>query len=87
MSPTLQADSLPSEPSITSMLPTLLETWLSSICTCLMASQMAQVVKNPPAMQETESAGLIPGLGRSPGEENSEPLRYSCLENPMDREA
>jgi len=54
MSPTLQADSLPSEPSITSILPTLLETWVSSIYTCLMASQMAQVVKNLPAMQETQ---------------------------------
>ena len=28
--------------------------------------------------------GSIPGLGRSPGEGNSNPLRYSCLENPMD---
>ena len=28
--------------------------------------------------------GLIPGLGRSPGEENGNPLLYSCLENPMD---
>ena len=26
--------------------------------------------------------GLIPGLGRSPGEGNSYPLQYSCLENP-----
>ena len=31
--------------------------------------------------------GLIPGLGRSPGEGNSNPLQYSCLENPMDRGA
>ena len=31
--------------------------------------------------------GSIPGLGRSPGEGNSNPLQYSCLENPMDREA
>ena len=31
--------------------------------------------------------GLIPGLGRSPGEENGCPLQYSCLENPMDRGA
>ena len=31
--------------------------------------------------------GLIPGLGRSPGEGNGSPLQYSCLENPMDREA
>ena len=28
--------------------------------------------------------GSIPGLGRSPGEENGNPLQYSCLENPMD---
>ena len=28
---------------------------------------------------------LIPGLGRSPGEGNGNPLQYSCLENPMDR--
>ena len=31
--------------------------------------------------------GLIPGLGRSPGEWNGYPLQYSCLENPMDRGA
>ena len=32
--------------------------------------------------------GLIPGSGRSPGEENGNPLlQYSCLENPMDRGA
>ena len=28
--------------------------------------------------------GLIPGLGRPPGEGNGSPLQYSCLENPMD---
>ena len=31
--------------------------------------------------------GSIPGLGRSPGEGNGNPLQYSCLENPMHREA
>ena len=31
--------------------------------------------------------GLIPGLGRSPGEGNGNPLQYSCLGNPMDRGA
>ena len=31
--------------------------------------------------------GLIPGLGRSPGEGNGSPLQYSCLENPMAVEA
>ena len=31
--------------------------------------------------------GSIPGLGRSPGKGNDNPLQYPCLENPMDREA
>ena len=31
--------------------------------------------------------GSIPGLGQAPGEGNGNPLQYSCLENPMDREA
>ena len=31
--------------------------------------------------------GLIPGLGRFPGEGNGNPLQYSCLENPVDRGA
>ena len=31
--------------------------------------------------------GLVPGLGKSPGERNGSPLQYSCLENSMDREA
>ena len=31
--------------------------------------------------------GLIPGLGRSSGEGNGNPLQYSCLEDPMDRGA
>ena len=43
------------------------------------------VVKNLPA--KAEDLGLIPGLGRSPGEGNGNPLRYSWLENPMDRGA
>ena len=34
-----------------------------------------------------QGPGLIPGLGRSPGEGRGNPLQYSCLGNPMDREA
>ena len=46
------------------------------------------MVKNPPANAgDIRAAGLIPGLGRSPGEGNSNPLQYSSLENPMDRGA
>ena len=45
-------------------------------------------VKNPPAnARDTGDPGLISGLGRSPGGGNSNPLQYSCLENPMDRGA
>ena len=43
------------------------------------------VVKNPPA--NVGDAGLIPGSGRSPEEENGNPLQYSCLENAMERKA
>ena len=41
------------------------------------------VVKNLPVVQGDEDS--IPGLGRSPGEGNGNPLQYSCLGNPMDR--
>ena len=43
------------------------------------------VVKNPSA--NVGDAGLIPGLGRSPGEGNGNLPQYSCLGNPMDRGA
>ena len=43
------------------------------------------VVKNPPAT--AGDAGSIPGSGRSPGEGNGNPLRYSCLGDPTDRGA
>ena len=43
------------------------------------------MVKNPPA--GARDAGSIPGLGRSSGEGNANPLQYSCLEKPMDRGA
>ena len=49
---------------------------------------MAQWVKNPPANAgDITDSGSIPGSGRSPGEEHSNPLQFSCLENPMDRGA
>ena len=43
------------------------------------------VLKNLPA--SAGDAGLLPGLGRSPGEGNGNPLQYSWLENPIDRGA
>ena len=46
------------------------------------------MVKNLPANAgDIRDGGLIPGLGRSPGEGDSNPFQYSCLENPMDKGA
>ena len=43
------------------------------------------VIKNPPA--NAGDVGLIPGSGRSSGEQTGNPVQYSCLGNPMDGEA
>ena len=49
---------------------------------------MTLVVKNLPVnVGNVRDSGSISGLGRSPGEENGDPLQYSCLGNPMDRGA
>ena len=53
-----------------------------------MVSQVALLVKNLLANAgdtgDLRDVGSIPGLGRSPGGGHSNPLQYSCLENPMD---
>ena len=46
------------------------------------SSLVAQMVKA--SAYNVGDLGSIPGLGRSPGEGNGNPLQYSCLENPMD---
>ena len=52
------------------------------------ASQVALVVKNPPANAgDIRDVGLILGLGRSPGGGHGNPVQYSCLEKLMDRGA
>ena len=52
------------------------------------ASQVALVIKNPPDNAgDIRDVGLIHGLERSPGGGHSNPLQYSCLENPRDRGA
>ena len=64
-------------------------------CLCLSAPLNGFMLKLgfPGGSDDKESAcnmgdlGLIPRSGRSPGEGNGNPLRYSCLENPVDREA
>ena len=56
--------------------------------TYLSPCQVVLVVKNPPANAgDIRGAGLIPGLGRSPGGGYGNPLQCSCLENPRDRGA
>ena len=46
------------------------------------------VARNPPANAgDTRDVGLIPGMGRSPGEGNDNPLQYSCLKHSMGRGA
>ena len=50
------------------------------------ASQLALVVKNLLASaRDIRDTGSIPGSGRFPGGGHDNPLKYSCLENPMDR--
>ena len=52
------------------------------------ASQVVLVVKKAPANAgDVRDTGSIPGLGRSPGGGDGNPLQYSLLENPMDRGA
>ena len=52
------------------------------------ASQVVLVVKNPPTNAgDVRDTGSIPSLGRSPGGGHSNPLQYSCWENPTDRGA
>ena len=49
-------------------------------------SQVALVVKNPPAKAEdSRDVGSIPGSGRSSEGGRCNPFQYSCLENPVDR--
>ena len=50
-----------------------------------MSFPSGSVVNNPPA--NARDMGLIPGLERSPGEGNGNPLQYSCIGNPTDRRA
>jgi len=54
----------------------------------ILASWVALVVKNPPAnVGDLRNMDSVPGFGRSPEGGDSNPLQYSCLENPMNRGA
>ena len=61
---------------------------ISLLMTFINSSARGSVVKNlPTSAGDAGNAGSTPGSGRSPGGGNGNPLQYSCLENPRDREA
>ena len=61
---------------------------LSALVSPVRASQVVLAVKSLSANEgDIRDTGLIPDLGRCPGRGNCNPVQYSCLENPMDREA
>ena len=61
-------------------------TWLRLITLGYRASQVALVVKNPPANAgDIRDMGSVPGSGRSPGGGHDNPFQYSYLENPINR--
>ena len=72
------------------MFYTLIQFWtliLISLLICQVLSLILGFFSGSEGKAPVLSAGdpgLIPGLGRSPGEGNSNPLQYSCLENSMD---
>ena len=59
--------------------------YLASRCLPSLGFPGGSAVKNPPVY--AGDAGSIPGSGRSPGEGNGYPFKYSCLKNSMDRGA
>ena len=59
--------------------------WNESRSRCDEGFPGGSVIQNPPA--NSGYVGLIPGSGISPGGGNDNPLQYSCLGNPTDREA
>ena len=70
-----------------------MDIWYVLSIECFLLAYILYKIGFPSGSDGKESAcnagdpGLIPGLGRSPGGGNGNPLQYSCLENPMDRGA
>ena len=70
--------------SVTQSCPTLCDSMDCSVPGLPVHCQLPEFTESA---CNTGDLGLIPGLRRSPGEGNGNPLQYSCLENPMDRGA
>ena len=69
-------------------LPTSSYVKILTPCVTVRASPVAPVVKNLPAnARDARDEGLILGSGRPPGGGHGNPLQYSCLKNPVDRDA
>ena len=99
-SPTLQVDSLPAEPQRKSKntgvgsLPLLQGIFLTQelnrgLLHCRLTLYQLNYQGSPSSVSKESACsagdlGLIPGLGRSPGEGNGNPFQYPCLENLMD---
>ena len=71
----------------------LYDTDWDRLCTIFLLCRLCSLLSSARGSDSKEStcnagdAGLIPGLGRSPGEGHGNALQYSCLENPMNRGA
>ena len=76
-----------SDPVLIARMHQIRAAWgMNALSRQLWASQVALVVKNPPANAgDGRDVSSIPGSGRSPGEGCGNPPQYSCLENPTDR--
>ena len=64
-----------------------INTYITYKCCCRERVHFPHSSVSKEAACNAGDLGLIPGWGRSPGEENGNPLQYSCLENPIDRGA
>ena len=63
-----------------------LMSWLWNVSNSIYVGLALMVNTLPANEEEVKDTGSIPASGRSPGEGNDNPLQYSCLGNPMDRE-
>ena len=84
----------PKAPGTANERPQLIPQEFSSLKMDMVPNRVIPLTTDSPVAQMVKKSacnpgdlGLIPGLGIYPGEENSYPLQYSCLENPMDRGA
>ena len=84
----------PKAPGTANERPQLIPQEFSSLKMDMVPNRVIPLTTDSPVAQMVKKSacnpgdlGLIPGLGIYPGEGNSYPLQYSCLENPMDRGA